>query len=178
MTCLAHFRFVWASPGWQDGGKSVILEIKKYGDPVLRMESQPIRKITPEIKTLAGNMLETMYAAEGVGLAAPQVGIPCRLIVIDIGDGPVTIINPEVTKAQGEASDREGCLSIPGVTGIVTRAATVTVSGMDIGGSEVVLEAGGLLARALQHEIDHLDGILFVDKAEDIVQDESVRARR
>ncbi|HHY46449.1 MAG TPA: peptide deformylase [Firmicutes bacterium] len=155
-----------------------MLEIKKYGDPVLRMESQPVRKITPEIKTLARNMLETMYAASGVGLAAPQVGIPCRLIVVDVGDGPITMINPQIMSARGEVSDREGCLSIPGVTGVVTRAEQVTVSGIDLDGNKVVLDAGGLLARALQHEIDHLAGILFVDKARDIVQEESMRAGR
>jgi peptide deformylase len=128
--------------------------------------------VTKEILVLADNMLETMYAAEGVGLAAPQVGVPVRLIVVDVGEGPMVLFNPRVVASMGEAVAREGCLSIPGVTGEVTRADRVIVEALSPNGSGVRrVEGEGLLARALQHEIDHLDGVLFIDKATDIVEE-------
>lgn len=130
--------------------------------------------MTKEILVLADNMLETMYAAEGVGLAAPQVGVPVRLIVVDVGDGPLVLFNPRIVSSAGEAAAREGCLSLPGVTGEVTRADRVIVEALTPNGQGVRrVEGEGLLARALQHEVDHLDGILFIDKATDIVEEQA-----
>src|SRR5690606_27815271 len=111
------------------------------------------KKVTKRIKKLAQNMLETMYAADGVGLAGPQVGVSERIIVIDVGDGPIVLINPEIISATGEIRDVEGCLSIPGRNGYVTRAAQVRVAGVDLEGRRVELAGEGLLARAFQHEI-------------------------
>jgi len=141
----------------------MILPIVTHPDPVLRQKAQPIKKITKKVKKLAPNMLETMYAAEGVGLAGPQVGVGKRIIVIDIGDGPLVLINPQILNKSGQARDVEGCLSIPGRNAYVTRAAKVRVTGLDLDGRRVELEGEGYLARAFQHEIDHLDGVLFID---------------
>lgn len=155
-------------------GDELVLEIRKFKDPILRKQSFPLKRITKEMLTLADNMLETMYAAEGVGLAAPQVGIPVRLIVVDVGDGPMVLFNPRIVRSAGEAAAREGCLSLPGVTGEVVRADRVTVEALGRNGQGVRrIEGEGLLARALQHEIDHLDGILFTDKATNIVEEQA-----
>jgi len=113
-------------------------------------------------------MAETLYSAKGVGLAAPQVGVAKRVIVIDVGEGLVELINPEIIKFEGHETESEGCLSIPGTVGDVTRAATVEVKCLDRQGKERVFQANGLYARALQHEIDHLDGILFIDRAQKV----------
>lgn len=141
----------------------MILPIVTYPNPVLRQKAQPIKKITKRIKKLAENMLETMYAAEGVGLAGPQVGVGERIVVIDIGSGPLVLINPQILEKVGQGRDVEGCLSIPGKSAYVTRAAKVKVAALDLEGRRVELEGEGYLARAFQHEIDHLDGILFID---------------
>jgi peptide deformylase len=114
-------------------------------------------------------MEETMRAASGVGLAAPQVGVGVRLIVLDVGEGPIVVFNPEIIDRDGQDVDVEGCLSIPGVNGYVERSAWVKVAGLDAKGKPLVIEGTDLLARALQHEIDHLDGVLFTDKATSIV---------
>lgn len=141
-------------------------EIVKIGDPVLREKAVPVPKITPNIIKLLDNMRDTLYGdAKGVGLAAPQIGISKRVVVIDVGDGLWEMINPEIVAAEGEEIAVEGCLSIPGVLGEVPRAARVVVRALDRNGESFELKADGLLARACQHEIDHLDGILFVDKA-------------
>ncbi len=157
------------------GGGILILKVRKHGDPVLRMRALPVKEITKEMLTLAGNMLETMYAVDGVGLAANQVGIPVQLVVIDIGEGPMTLFNPRIVKHNGEeTSGREGCLSVPGLTGEVTRWDKIVVEKLaENGSASERLEAEGLLARALQHEIDHLDGILFIDKATDIMEEQA-----
>lgn len=115
-------------------------------------------------------MVETMYAADGVGLAAPQIGLSERLIVVDVGDGPICLVNPELVLGEGSVIDREGCLSIPGVYGYVERYGRVVVTGLDAKGKPKKVDAHGWLARALQHEIDHLDGILFIDKATGIAR--------
>ncbi len=141
----------------------MILPIIFEPDPILRQQSQPVKKVTKRIKTLMDNMLETMYEADGVGLAAPQVGINERMIVIDVGKGPILLINPEITVKTGQERDVEGCLSIPGKNAYITRASKVEVVGIDPKGKKVQIKAEGLLARAFQHEIDHLDGILFID---------------
>lgn len=147
-----------------------VFKIVEIGDPVLREKAQPVTKITPALLRLLDDMTETMYAYHGVGLAAPQVGISKRVIVVDAGKGLYQLLNPEIIAASGSVTDREGCLSIPGVWGEVTRAAAVTVRGLNRSGETVEIKAEGFFARALQHEIDHLDGILFIDRALKIVK--------
>lgn len=142
-----------------------VYQIVEIGAEVLREKSIEVKEITPNIVKLLDNMLETMYAANGVGLAAPQIGVSKRVIVIDVGDGPVEMINPVIVEREGEETDEEGCLSIPGVTGQVSRAASVKVKGLNRDGQLQEITAEGLFARAFQHEIDHLEGVLFVDKA-------------
>lgn len=141
-----------------------IYEILKVGDPVLREISRPVPEVTQNILKLLDNMSETMYHADGVGLAAPQIGITKRVVVIDAGDGLIELINPEILETKGEDIDTEGCLSIPGLNGKVGRAFYAKIKALDRSGKEIILEGTDLLARAFQHEIDHLDGILFVDK--------------
>ncbi|WIF94582.1 peptide deformylase [Caminicella sporogenes] len=141
-----------------------IRNIRKNDDPILRKVSKTVDKIDDKIKELIDDMAETMYNADGVGLAAPQVGILKRVIVIDIGGGLIELINPEILSEKGKQIDIEGCLSVPNVTGKVERPERVKVKGLDRNGEEVIIEAKGLLARAFCHEIDHLNGILFVDK--------------
>lgn len=140
-----------------------LLKIYTGEDPVLRKKARKITKIGKKLRTLAKDMLETMYHANGVGLAAPQVGISERLVVIDVGSGPIVLINPEIIKKEGENRDVEGCLSLPGRSEYVTRADRVIVAAYDLNGKKINLTGEGLLARAFQHEIDHLNGILFID---------------
>lgn len=142
-----------------------IYQIVEIGADVLREKAVPVKEITPNIIKLLDNMLETLYDANGVGLAAPQVGVPKRVVVIDVGDGPIELINPVILEKEGESIDDEGCLSIPGVTGQVARAAWVKIEALDRHGEKQIIEGDGLLARCIQHELDHLDGVLFVDKA-------------
>lgn len=140
-----------------------VLKIVTEGDPVLRQKAKEIPKITKKLRVLIKDMLDTMYDAKGVGLAAPQVGVSERLIVIDVGDGPIVLFNPVITSREGDEKDVEGCLSVPGRNEYIIRAHRVTVTGMDEDGRKVNLEGTGLLARAFQHEIDHLNGVLFID---------------
>ncbi|HIE13389.1 MAG TPA: peptide deformylase [Desulfotomaculum sp.] len=142
-----------------------VFKVLVIGDPILREKANPVTKINPALGRLLNDMAETMYANSGVGLAGPQVGVLKRVIVVDTGDGLYQLVNPEITSAEGAETDREGCLSIPGVWGEVTRAAKVKVRALNPRGETVEIDAQGLFARALQHEIDHLDGILFVDRA-------------
>ena len=150
----------------------MILEIITEGNAVLRQTAKPISKVTKGLERIADDMLETMYEAPGVGLAAPQVGVSKRIVVVDVGDGPIVLFNPEVIEKRSRQKDVEGCLSVPGIVGKVERSETVTVRGLSVGGRAVDYRATGLLARVLQHEIDHLDGILFIDKATDIGPEE------
>lgn len=145
-----------------------IYNIVKKGDSLLREKSKKVEKITPNILKLINNMVETMYDAKGVGLAAPQVGVLKRVIVIDVGEGVISLINPEIIAIEGEEVDVEGCLSCPGIIGDVKRGQRVKVKGLTPNGQERIIEGEGLLARAFQHEIDHLDGILFIDKAQNL----------
>ena len=144
-----------------------VLEIITYPDPILLREAQTVPRVTRRVRRLARDMLETMYAASGTGLAAPQVGIQQRVIVVDVGDNPITLLNPEVTAAEGEQIGLEGCLSLPDLVGEVRRAEWVAVSGLNRRGRPITVEGEGLLARALQHEVDHLNGILFTARIED-----------
>ena len=145
-----------------------VLEIKKAGDPVLKEVAKPVAKIDRKVKQLIDDMLETMYAADGVGLAAPQVGISRRIIVIDAGEGPLELINPEIVEKEGTELGTEGCLSVPGYFGEVERFAKVTVEGLNRMGKKVQISGEGLLGRALQHEIDHLEGVLFIERAQSL----------
>ncbi|MGB9886245.1 MAG: peptide deformylase [Moorellales bacterium] len=142
-----------------------VYEILRLGSELLRQKARPVTKITPNIEKLLDNLADTMYAAMGVGLAAPQIGIPKRVIVVDVGEGLLELINPVIVEREGEEIGVEGCLSIPGLEGEVPRAARVVVEGWDRTGTTRRITGEGLLARALQHEIDHLDGILFIDRA-------------
>ena len=145
-------------------------EIHVLGEDILRKKSRTVDKVDDKIRMIAGDMAETMYKANGVGLAAPQVGILKKIIVMDIGEGLITLINPEILEAQGSQSDEEGCLSVPGRRGMVERPMEIKVKGLDENGNEKEIKAEGYLARALCHEIDHLSGTLFIDKVEKEVQ--------
>ena len=144
-----------------------IRNILKDGDPTLRKISRKVDRIDSRIITLIEDMIETMHQAEGIGLAAPQVGVLKKVIVIDIGDGIIELINPEIIEGEGEQIDVEGCLSIPGISGDVSRPELVKVKGLNRKGENIEITGQGLLARALCHEIDHLNGILFIDKVID-----------
>lgn len=138
--------------------------IRTYGDDVLRKKCRKVEEVNDRLRVLIKDMIETMYAADGVGLAAPQVGILKRLVVIDIGEGPVVLINPEILSTEGCYVDVEGCLSVPGEQGEVERPEKLTVRALNENGEEVTYEAEDLFARAVCHELDHLNGVLFVDK--------------
>ncbi len=143
-----------------------VYQIVRHPDPVLREKAQEVRKITPQIRRLVANMVDTMYDASGVGLAAPQIGVSKRVVVIDPGNNLIVLINPEIVSLEGVPElGEEGCLSIPGVWGQVERVPRVKVRGYNLEGKPVAYTAEGLAARAFQHEIDHLDGILFLDRA-------------
>lgn len=142
--------------------------IRLDGDSVLRKICKPVKEMSYRTSVLIDDMFETMYAANGVGLAAPQVGILKRIVVIDVGDeNPLVLINPEITYQDGEQTGDEGCLSLPGLVGQVTRPMHVVCKALNRDMEEITIEAEGLLARAICHEVDHLDGILYKDKAED-----------
>lgn len=142
-----------------------ILEIKEYGDPVLRERALPVEEVTPEILNLIKDMTETMYTASGVGLAASQVGVPKRIILVDEEeDGLIVLINPMIIKSEGEIVAEEGCLSVPDIYSQVKRSLKVTVKALNQNGDQIEITKEDLTARALQHEIDHLDGILFIDR--------------
>jgi peptide deformylase len=141
-------------------------------DPVLREKSAAVKNINAGVIRVLDNMRDTLYAADGVGLAAPQIGISKRIIVVDPGDKLYEIINPAIIAAEGEQNGSEGCLSVPGKIGWVKRAQKVIVKGLNRNGENIEIEAVDFLARILQHEIDHLDGVLFSDKATRIKVDE------
>ena len=141
-----------------------IRTIRTNGDEILRKKSKTVDVINDRIKTLIKDMIETMYEADGVGLAAPQVGILKRIVVIDVGDGPIAMINPEIIKTEGTYVDVEGCLSVPGEQGEVERPQKVVAKYLDENGKENIVEAEELFARAICHELDHLNGVLFIDK--------------
>ncbi len=146
-----------------------IRNIREEGDEILRKRAKEVDVINDKLIMLVKDMAETMYDAEGIGLAAPQVGILKRVVVIDIGEGLIELINPKIVSRSGEQSEMEGCLSVPEIVGRVKRPLKVVVEARNLKGKEIVVEGEGLLARALSHEIDHLDGILFIDKAEELI---------
>jgi peptide deformylase len=144
-----------------------ILPIRTLGDPVLRQPASPVEEFDDALRALAEDMIETMHEAPGVGLAAPQVGRSMRLIVFDIGEGPTALVNPMLSSQEGEQVGEEGCLSIPGLYFEVRRAMRVTAEAFDTSGEPVRIEGEELLARVLQHEVDHIDGVLFIDRLDE-----------
>ena len=145
--------------------------IRILGDEILKKQAKEVTEMTPKIEELIDDMFETMYDANGCGLAAPQVGIRKRIVVIDCGDQPLVLINPEILETSGEQTGQEGCLSVPGKVGIVTRPNYAKVKALDENTDEIIVEGTELLARCLCHEIDHLNGIMYVDKAEGPLMD-------
>ena len=145
--------------------------IRILGDEILKKQAKEVTEMTPKIEELIDDMFETMYDANGCGLAAPQVGIRKRIVVIACGDQPLVLINPEILETSGEQTGQEGCLSVPGKVGIVTRPNYAKVKALDENMDEIIVEGTELLARCLCHEIDHLNGIMYVDKAEGPLMD-------
>jgi peptide deformylase len=161
----------------------MIRPILKYGDRALQAAARPVDAVTPDVDRLVGDMVETMYAAPGIGLAAPQIGVPLRIFVIDLSvgrdpEGLIVMINPEFVDRGGMQLEEEGCLSLPGFNATVVRPSRAVVKGLDLTGAEHAREGTGLLARAFQHEMDHLDGTLFVDRLRGIKRDLIVRKIR
>jgi peptide deformylase len=157
-----------------------ILAIRIYPDPVLRVKCRPVETFDAGLRKLAANMVDTMHAAPGVGLAAPQVGVDLRLAVVDIsvGENPAGIrvlVNPEILRREGVETDTEGCLSLPGITDKVDRPFSITLRAQDLEGKSFELEADDYLARAICHEVDHLDGILFTDHLRGLRKERSKR---
>jgi peptide deformylase len=150
-----------------------VLKVRRYGDPVLRRRAIPVEQVTPDIRSLADDMIDTMYDEVGIGLAAPQIGASIRLMVVgdEEGRGAQVLMNPAITAQGGSVTAEEGCLSLPGVFAQVTRSEWVTLEAQDLEGRPVALTARGLRARVFQHEIDHLDGVLFIDRLEPVVRD-------
>jgi peptide deformylase len=158
----------------------MIRPILKFGDDVLHQPAQPVPEVTPHIEKLVDDMVETMYAAPGIGLAAPQVGVPLRIFVVDLSlghdpSGLIVMINPEFIERDGMQLEEEGCLSVPGFNATVVRPRRAVVRGLDRSGEPHQREGTDLLARAFQHEMDHLDGTLFVDRLRGIKRDLIVR---
>lgn len=153
------------SPISDRSGQVTVLAIRLMGDPVLTEEARPVEAFDSALGRLAEDMLETMYASNGVGLAAPQVGVSSRIFVFDDGEtGPKAIVNPELSGSEGEQVGDEGCLSLPGIYFPVARAMKVHVRGSGTAGEPLEFDAEGLLARIMQHETDHIDGVLFIDR--------------
>jgi peptide deformylase len=150
-----------------------VLNVRRYGDPVLRRRANPVEAVTPQIRRLAGDMVETMYDEVGIGLAAPQVGVSVRLLVVgdEEGRGAQVLVNPAITAQGGTVTAEEGCLSLPGIFAQVMRSEWVTLQAQDLDGNPVAITARGLRSRVFQHEIDHLDGVLFIDRLEPVLRD-------
>ena len=150
-----------------------VLKVRRYGDPVLRRRANPVDAVTPEIRRLVSDMIDTMYDEVGIGLAAPQVGASVRLLVVgdEEGRGAQALVNPAITAQGGKVTAEEGCLSLPGIFAQVTRSEWVTLEAQDLDGRPIAITARGLRARVFQHEIDHLDGVLFIDRLEPVIRD-------
>jgi peptide deformylase len=154
------------------------LTIRQYGDPVLKTRTQEVENIDGAVANLVDSMFETMYAAPGTGLAANQVGVQRRIFVYDVGDGPKTVINPRIVESEGAWTYEEGCLSVPGLTWDIVRPNTVHLVGLDLDGNEISVEASELEGRVFQHELDHLDGILLVERLDEAQRKEALRILR
>jgi len=150
-----------------------VLKVRRYGDPVLRRRAVPVERVTPEVRRLVDDMIETMYDEVGIGLAAPQVGASVRLLVVgdEEGRGVQVLVNPVITESGGSVTAEEGCLSLPGIFADVTRAQWVKLEAHDLEGMPVAITARGLRSRVFQHEIDHLDGVLFIDRLDPVARD-------
>ena len=149
-----------------------LLDVRLYGDPILRRKAMHVQEVTPELRRLISDMVETMFHQVGIGLAAPQVGIPYRLLVMDDGKGGArALVNPVITQRSGSVVDEEGCLSLPGIYADVERSKSVTIAATDEDEQPVNIEATGMQARVIQHEMDHLDGILFIDHLSPVARD-------
>ena len=150
-----------------------VLKVRKYGDPILRKRAEPVKDVTPDIRRMVEDMFETMYDEVGIGLAAPQVGISLRLMVVgdDNGRTPRALVNPVIAERGGEVTAEEGCLSLPGIFAPVTRSEWVRLEAQDLEGQPVSIRAKGLTARVFQHEMDHLDGVLFIDRLDPMSRD-------
>ena len=149
-----------------------VLSMRRYGDPILRQLAAPVVAVTLEIKTLIADMAETMWHQVGIGLAAPQIGVSLRIFVMDDGKrGARAIINPVVTERGGVVKEEEGCLSLPGIFAEVERSKSLRIEGLDGEGQPVSFEAQGLQAKIIQHELDHLDGVLFIDRLPPVTRD-------
>ena len=161
----------------------MIRPILRFGDDILHERARDVGPLTPDLARLVDDMIETMYAAPGIGLAAPQVGVPLRIFVVDVSvgldpSGPIVMINPSFVERDGMQLEEEGCLSVPGFNATVARPSRAIVRGLDRSGHEQQREGTGLLARAFQHEMDHLDGTVFVDRLRGIKRDLIVRRIR
>jgi peptide deformylase len=154
------------------------LTIRQYGDPVLKERAREVENIDGAVANLVDSMLETMYAAPGTGLAANQVGVQRRIFVYDVGDGAKTVINPRIVESEGEWIYEEGCLSVPGLTWEIVRPNTVHLVGLDLDGNEISLEGSELEGRVFQHELDHLDGILLVERLDDAQRKDALKILR
>ena len=149
-----------------------VLSMRRYGDPILRQLAAPVAAVTPEIKTLIADMAETMWHQVGIGLAAPQIGVSLRIFVMDDGKrGARAIVNPVVTERGGVVKEEEGCLSLPGIFAEVERSKSLRIEGLDGEGQPISFEAQGLQAKIIQHELDHLDGVLFIDRLPPVTRD-------
>ena len=149
-----------------------VLSMRRYGDPILRLLAAPVAAVTPEIKTLIKDMAETMWHQVGIGLAAPQIGVSLRIFVMDDGKrGARAIVNPVVTERGGVVKEEEGCLSLPGIFADVERSKSLRIEGLDGEGQPISFEAQGLQAKIIQHELDHLDGVLFIDRLPPVTRD-------
>jgi peptide deformylase len=152
--------------------------IRLVGDPVLRQRASEVTDIDGKLVKLAADMLETMYEAPGLGLAAPQVGVQKRLFVYDVGEGPQALINPVVSESDGEWVYEEGCLSVPGLSWEIVRPKQIHLTGVDLDGNEVSFDADELLSRMFQHELDHLDGVLLLERLDEETRKAAMRAIR
>jgi len=149
-----------------------LLTVRLYGDPVLRQVAAPVTEVTPQIKRIIADMTDTMWHQVGIGLAAPQVGLSYRILVMDDGKGGAeALLNPVIESRTGTVREEEGCLSVPGIFAEAERAKTIRVSAMDIEGNPISFEASGLKSRLVQHELDHLDGVLFIDRLPPVTRD-------
>ncbi|MDH3681772.1 MAG: peptide deformylase [Acidimicrobiia bacterium] len=153
-------------------------QIRVFGDPVLRKVATEVTEIDGKLAKLADEMFETMYAEPGIGLAAPQVGVQRRFFVYDVGEGPEVLINPVIEESVGEWTYEEGCLSVPGLFWEIVRPKEVHITGRDLDGNEISIEADELLARLFQHELDHLDGILLLDRLDTVTRKEAMKSVR
>jgi peptide deformylase len=153
-------------------------DIRIIGDPVLKSRVRDVEEIDGSVARLVDDMLETMYAAPGLGLAANQVGVQKRLFVWDVGEGPRSLVNPRIVESDGEWSFEEGCLSVPGLSWEITRPKQVHVVGLDLDGNELSIEADELEARLFQHELDHLDGVLLIERLDDDTRKQALKTLR